>query len=165
MTSHTKRNFPQNLKISSKMSLFWLPISVILATFFELFPKKWPQGSRAAPKSAQTTPKWTPRVPEWSPRVPQWSPRVTPNPQKAAQMCPKGDKMDPPGATMEPQGHPKSQKDATRPSKAPLRHQNVVRGAKKTIYRHIDIYPPRSMVFVSRVGGSASHINIYIGHI
>ena len=32
---------------------------------------------------------------------------------------------------------------------------------KKPIYRHIDIYPSRSMVFFSRVGGSASHINMY----
>ena len=121
MTSHGKRNFAQNLKTSVNISLFGLPISVIFATFFEHFPNKWPQGSRATPKSDQKTPKWTPRVPKWSPRVPQWSPKVTPNPQKAAQICPKGDKMDPrvpqwspkvtPSAKKTPQGPPKCHYD------------------------------------------------------
>ena len=91
MTSHRRRNFPQKLKIASKMSLFRLPIMAIFATFFEPVPKKWPQGSRAPPKSAQTTPKWTPRVPEGaqgchngalgSPKIhkkpPKCAPRVT----------------------------------------------------------------------------------------
>ena len=95
MTSHGKRNFAQNLKTSVNISLFGLPISVIFATFFAPFPNKWPQGSRATPKSDQKTPKWTPRVPKWSPRVPQWSPKVTPNPQKAAQICPKEAKWTP----------------------------------------------------------------------
>ena len=160
MTSHRKRNFPQNLQISSKMAPFWLPISVIFATFFEPFPKKWPQGSRAAPKGAQKTQNGpqgcpngaqgchngAPRSPQIHKKPPKCAPRVTkwtPGGHNGAQRSPKVRKR-------RHKGPPKCHSDTKMWPEVP----------KKTIYRHIDIYPPGSMVFFSRVGGSASHINI-----
>ena len=71
-------HFPQELKISSKMCSLWVPISLILGTFFEAFSNKWPKGSRAPPQSGKKIRKWTPRVPKCSPRVPNWSLKVTP---------------------------------------------------------------------------------------
>ena len=56
------------------MSLFWLPISVIFATFFEPVPKKWPQGGQGP----------------------------TQNCSNDTKMDPKGARMEPKAATMEP---------------------------------------------------------------
>ena len=70
-------HFPQQLKISSKMCPLWVPISLILGTFFEAFSNKWPKGSRAPPQSGNKIGKWTPWVPKCSPRVPKCSPNVT----------------------------------------------------------------------------------------
>ena len=70
-------HFPQKLKISSKMCPLWVPISLILGTFFEAFSNKWPKGSRAPPQSGNKIGKWTPWVPKCSPRVPKCSPNVT----------------------------------------------------------------------------------------
>ena len=106
MTSHGMRNFPQNLEISSKMSLFWLPISVIFATFFEPFPKKGPQGSRATPKSAQKT-------------------------QNGPQGCPNGAQGCHNGAPRSPQIHKKPPKCAPRVTKwTPGCHNGAPRSPK-----------------------------------
>jgi len=70
-------HFPQKLKISSKMCPLWVPISLILGTFFEAFSNKWPKGSRAPPQSGNKIGKWTPWVPKCSPRVSKCSPNVT----------------------------------------------------------------------------------------
>ncbi len=70
-------HFPQKLQISSKMCPLWIPISLILGTFFEAFSNKWPKGSRAPPQSGHKVGKWTPWVPKCSPRVPKCSPKVT----------------------------------------------------------------------------------------
>jgi hypothetical protein len=70
-------HFPQKLKISSKMCPLWVPISLILGTFFEAFSNKWPKGSKAPPQSGHKIGKWTPWVPKCSPRVPKCSPKVT----------------------------------------------------------------------------------------
>ena len=70
-------HFPQKLKISSKMCPLWVPISLILGTFFEAFSNKWPKGSRAPPQSGNKIGKWTPWVPKCSPRVPKCIPNVT----------------------------------------------------------------------------------------
>ena len=112
MTSHRKRNFPQNLKISSEMSLFRLPNSVIFAIFFEPVPKKWPQGSRAAPKSAQKT---------------QNGPQGRPN---GAQGCHNG-------APRSPQIHKKPPKCAPRVTKwTPGCHNGAPRSPKVLKRRH-----------------------------
>ena len=70
-------HFPQKLKISSKMCPLWVPISLILGTFFEAFSNKWPKGSRAPPQSGNKIGKWTPWVLKCSPRVPKCGPNVT----------------------------------------------------------------------------------------
>ena len=59
------------------MCALWVPISLILGTFFEAFSNKWPKGSRALPQSGNKIGKWTPRVPKYIQRVPTWSPKVT----------------------------------------------------------------------------------------
>ena len=68
---NTFSHFPQKLKISLKMCPFWVPISLILGTFFEAFSNKWPKGSRAPPQSGKKIRKWIPRVPKCSPNVTQ----------------------------------------------------------------------------------------------
>ena len=95
---NTIHHFPQNLKISSKMFPFWVPIYFILGTFFKPFSKKWCKGSKVHPQSVKKMQKWSPRVPKWSPTVSQWSPKVSKSYENGRQGYPNGAQRCPDGA-------------------------------------------------------------------
>ena len=68
--AQSKRCLPLTTKTQKIIEFVSISASM-LGAFFEHFPQKWHEGSRATPKSAHKTPPWTPRVPKWSPRVPK----------------------------------------------------------------------------------------------
>ena len=82
MTSHRKRNFPRKLKISSKMSPFWLPVGL---PFWSLFHKSDPKG-------------------------PGTDPKVPKRHQNGSQGCPNGAQGCPNGARRSPKSESKASK-------------------------------------------------------
>ena len=115
------------------MCPLWVPISLILGTFFEAFSNKWPKGSRAPPQSGHKIGKWTPWVPKCSPRVPKCSPKVT-------QTTPLGLQIRAPAPT----GMPNSSFDrhpSIQASKHPgLRSERSAAEAVAYKYKYIYIY-------------------------
>ena len=159
MTSHRKRNFPQNLKISSKISLFWFQFRSFSLPFSSLFPKsghrgpgphpkvlkRHPNGPQGCPNGAQGCHNGAPRSPQIHKKPPKCAPRVT----KWTPRCHNGAPRSPKVLKR----RPKAIQSATKTPKCSPRCQ------KNDIpkYRHVS---SKIHSIFSRVGGSASHINI-----
>ena len=142
-------HFPRKLRISSKMSPFWLPFSITLGTFSSLLLQSGPRGPGPRPKAlkvhqngAQGYPKGAPGCPKWSPRVPKWSPRVPKCPPEVTKSTKKTPKCTQGWQTGGPRYHngaPRSPKVLQRrhkPFKVPLQNPNVHQGAKKQASTH-----------------------------